>query len=760
MTSPDVTAPGAAAAHAPVRTRPGRLRRRLPALLGRPRVRSQAGEAAVVLVLLALPQLLVLSGYYRGDISPQFDFLGSYSAEAFAWWRDGGFFAPQEWMPYTWGGYPSGTALQSSSWYLPVGIAASLTDYSVRVATVVQALHVVLGALGMYVLARRFRLGRTAASLGLVAWSFAPGYFANAQHVDIVRGYAWIPWVLLILSPAWPWRRWWSVPVAVILLWQALVGIYPGMVVAFVYVGAVWVIVHQVLLRPRPTRYLVPLAVTVGLAGLMSALKYLPAVLVRESVNPAGPDASVFDLGILGTVFFPYDGDNLPTDMSLRSYFVPAACLALLTLVPWRDRRTRPAAVTALACLVVSLPLWPWFRVLGELPGFDLSRFRFSDYRPVLLACLVLLALWGLSDALRRDALARSSGEVRMLSWRRWPVLVALLALLLVAAGIGQAAGFTAPRWSTPWTVLLASAVVVAVIAGVGHPGWRVAVPDSRLLAGTLVALTLVSGTQWAFATTRPWRAERVVAEVETWGAPSDQLIAQRSDPGSDGLRAVEPAERRPARTPLTDDPVPVVEFQKRWNTAYYTGVAAVGGYSNLKGNASFEAAMQAFQDPATTWDARALYAAPGLVVDGDGGLPTADVVAACAAGSGCGPGLTAEADGYRPGMFRYQVTSDGGTALLNEAYYRGWRATACTDDATCTDVPLAMGPAGVIEASLPAGQYTLDVVYETPGLRTSWLLFWGAAGAAAVWAAGSSVLTRRRHTAGSEPDGAEPWTA
>lgn len=710
-----------------------------------PRVRALAQESAVVVVLLALPQLLVLLGYYRGDISPQFDFLGSYSTEAFAWWRDGGFFDPPQWMPYTWGGYPSGTALQSSAWYLPVGIAAELTDYSVRVAAVVQALHVVLGALGMYVLARRMRLGRVAASLGLVAWSFAPGFFANAQHVDIVRGYAWVPWVLLVLSPAWPWRRWWSVPVAALLLWQVLIGIYPGMVVAFVYVGLAWVIAHQVWLRPRPTAYLVPLAATVGLAGMMACLKFLPALAVRDAVEPAGPDASVFGLGILGTVFFPYDGENLPTDMSLRSYFLPAACVVLLALVPWRDRRTRPALVTALACLVVSLPLWPWFRLLGELPGFDLSRFRFSDYRPVLLACLVLLALWGLSDTLRRDALARRSGEVATLSWRRWPVLVTLGAVLAFAAAVGQVAGFTAPRWSTPWTILLASAVVVAGLAAVGSPRWRVAAPDGRVLAAVLVALTLVSGTDWAFSTTRPWRAERVVAEVETWGTTSDALIAQRADPGTAAASAVLPGERRPARTALTDDPVPVVEYQKRWNTSYYTGLASVGGYSNLKGNAAFEAAMRAFQDPATTVDARALYTAPGFVVASDGGLPPLEVMDACATSTACGRDLTVEAAGYRPGELRYRVAGSGGTVLLNEAYYRGWQVQACTDGGTCSDVPVRMGPAGVIEAELPAGDLTLTARYVTPGLTSAWLLFWAGLAGSALWAVGAALLGRRR---------------
>ncbi|WP_273654160.1 hypothetical protein [Cellulomonas fimi] len=722
-----------------------------PALPRSPRVsartRALASEAAVVVGLLVLLELLVLGGWLAGSVSPQFDFLGGYNAEAFAWWTDGGFFHPLEWMPYAWGGYPQAVAVQGSTWYLPVGLAAAVSDFTIRTAAVVQALHVAFGALGFYVLARRWDLGRATATLALVAGFFAPGYFANAQHVDIVRGYAWAPWVLLVLSTAWPWRRWWGVPLAALVLWQAVVGMYPGMVLGYAYAGAAWVVLTQVLLRPRLRDYLVPLAAAGVAAGMLAMLKFLPAVAVRGS-GEAGVEFSEFDLGILGTVFFPYDGENLPMDMSMRSYFLPATVVALLAVVPWRDARARVAAGTAAVCALLALPVFPWFDELAALPGFDLSRFRSNDFKPVLLAAVVVLALLGLSRAVRSDALRRMSGDALHLAWRRPWVVAALACLLVGAAGVGAVAGFTVTRWVPPWTILATAAVVVVVLVGVGSPRWRALVPDARLVAGVLVALTVVSGTAWAFSTTRPWRAERVAAETGTWGRTTDDMVASRGEAVADGRSAVVPSDRRPARTPLTQEPVPIIESQNMWNDAYWTGVAAVGGYTNLKGSEAFTRAFTSFQDPATTVDARAWYAAPGVLLAADpDDVPDPADVDACAQDGDCGPGTTATAAGYEPGHLRYEVSTTGGPVQLNEAWYPGWEVRACPagSDDGCVEPATEPSATGTIATELPAGDWVVDVDYRTPGLRTAWTLFWAAVGGLVLWAASVVLLRRRR---------------
>jgi len=719
--------------------------------LGR-RARTALPEVTLVVGVLVLLECLVFWGYFKGYAGPQFDFLGTYNTEAYSWWHDGGFFAPPEWVPYTWGGYPSAVSLQNASWYLPVGIPASLVEYDLHIASMLQALHVAAGALGVYVLARAWRLGRLTALLGLVAGFFAPGFFANAQHVDIVRGYAWAPWLLLLLSPAWPWRRWWAVPAATFLLWQALVGIYPGILVALVYLGIVWVAAFQVIERPRLREYLLPLACSGALAGLLAALKFVPAIALRGAGSPSGAEDSAFDLGILGTIFFPYDGDNLPTDMSMRSFFIPATCLALLALVPWRSRRVWVVTLTGAVAAAMSLPIWPWFDLVGQLPGMNLSRFRASDFRPFLLLAVVLLALIGLSATLRAAGAHRATGQPPLpLALRRRGVLVYLIILLGLAAALGITQGFDQVRWSAPWTILLCAALGVAMLAGLGSSRWKVAPPDARLVTLALVALTITSGVSWAYSTTRPWLAARIAVEEATWGERVEALIDERSDPQEYEDQAFRTAVQRPERTPLDLDPVPVVEFQKQWNSAYYTGVAAVGGYTNLKGNEAFDRAMQAFQDESTAEDALAFYAAPGVAMATEGTegteIPDAADVERCVATHDCGDGETVVPREYEPGRFVYEISGPEAVLQLNESYYPGWTAQVCpvSGGDACEDVSIAYGPMGNIAAEVPAGAWILSLAYSTPRLGLAWQLFWIGVGAIVLWTGARLFSTIRR---------------
>ena len=68
---------------------------RISNIVSNPRIR----EVLVVASLLIALQTLVFGGFLSGAIIPQFDFMGGYNTEAFAWWRDGGFVAPTQWMP-------------------------------------------------------------------------------------------------------------------------------------------------------------------------------------------------------------------------------------------------------------------------------------------------------------------------------------------------------------------------------------------------------------------------------------------------------------------------------------------------------------------------------------------------------------------------------------------------------------------------------------------------------------------------------------
>ncbi len=685
-----------------------------------------AQRALIVLGTLALLELAVFWSYFTGDVSPApDDFIGSYNNEPLAWWRDLELGDAPDWVPYAWGGYPAAVSIQNGSWYIPLGLAALVSPYSIHAAAVLQALHVGFGALGMYVLGRNQKLSFSASVFGLVAYFFAVGFYGNALHSDIVRGFAWVPWVLLCLTPRFPWRRWWSVPVVALILWQMLVSSYPGLIVALGYCAVVLVAVYQLGLRPRLTHYLLPLAASGIAALLLSAPKYFAGIALRGGlgVEATAPDESVFSRSMLGTVFFSYDLPELPNDLSMRSFFVVAPCLVLAAL-SWRHARSAAPALTLVGTAVVlGMPFLPWYEQLAALPGMSLSRFRMSDFRAPLVAGLVLLAMIVLS----REVEARGGHGSAA---RRALTVVTLAAVPVAAFAASFTADYQVSQWVTPWMVVVASSMVVGALVLGPAPG----PPGRSQVAVAIIAIAAVSGVNWAFSVTPPWRFPRAEVEMSTWQAESDELIGLYE--ADDGL------VQRPARTPLDDAVAPATDVY--WNSAFYTGDDAVGGYVNLKGSSAFRAALNAVTEPSTYFAARSILAAPGtgIAVTGPTALPDPDDVESCVTTTECGPGLTVRPDGYEVGRLTYVLSAEAPrTVLFNESYYPGWHATACGGEGSCRELDVTQGGAGLVLVEVPAGSWDLVLEYETPGKTRDHVAF--AAGAALILGVG--LLSQRR---------------
>lgn len=664
---------------------------------------SAVRETVLTLVILAVLEILVFGSYFRGNISPApDDFIASYNNEPFAWWRDLFSSGSPDWVPYAWGGFPSALSIQNGSWYIPIGVLAALTPYSIHAAAVLQALHVGFGALGVHFLARRWKLHYLAAVFGMVSYFFAVGFYSNGLHPDIVRGFAWAPWVFVCLTPAFPWRRRWSIPVAALIFWQAAAGTYPGILVALIYGGAVVVLLTQVTERPRFRVYLAPLTVSAVAAALLSVPKYLEAVLLRDGQAVTGPDVSVFSRGMLGTLFFPYDMPNFPNDLSMRSFFVVAPTLAL-ALTAWR-RAARPWPVVAFGgtALLFGMPFLPWYSIVSKLPGMGLSRFRMSDFRVPLVLTATILAMLALS--LRLGYTKDGEGDAPARTRRSQTVDALALGLLVSGAAIiAKADKYPIERWTTPWMVLASSAVIVWYF-------WARDLERVRGAAVGLVGLAAVSGVNWAFSVPAPWRFPLHSIEDRAWGATAEELIAAYSPP--------EVQVQRPARIPLDDAVAPPTNVH--WNSSFYTGRDAVGGYINIKGAPAFGAELVAVTTPSTYFQSRSLLAAPGIGVEVASArdLPAPKVTEECARSGACGANLVERPVRYTRGHLKYALDATSDTKVLfNESYYPGWTITACGHgDANCRTLNSTMGGAGLILVDVPRGSWDIALDYETPG--------------------------------------------
>lgn len=686
-------------------------------------------EAASVAATISLLELIVFHEYFRGLSVPPWDFVG-YSTEAFAWWRDGSFFQPVQWLPYLWGGFPAAIGPQNSSWYLPVGAVDAITDFDLQASAVLSALHVGFGAVGMYTLGRQWRLGRPAAWIGLTLWFFAAGFYANASHLDIMRGYAWIPWALLCVSPAWPWQRWWGPPIAGLLLWQTMLAMYPGALVASVYVLGLWVAAVQLVLRPKMRDYLLPLAAAGILAASMTLVRFLPFVLTRGLDSPSNGDESEFSLGLLGTFFYAYDSPVLPNDITMRSFFLPGVAFVLLGLVSWRSPIARIAGASSLTAIALGLPVFPWSGAVGLLPGMDLSRFRMSDFKVSLLASVCVLAMVGAARVV--EGVDTGSGRiptVRELSKRH---AVYAGALVVGTALVGALGPFASGRWTAQWSLLVAAILLVAVGCCLPRRQASLAIFGTALVA-------VLSGLLAVTTTSLPWRADRVAVEAEFDGRVDDLIT----------VRSVAVTQRqRPPRA----DPGPAVTertmLDTRWGGAFYSGELSVVGYVNLKGSAAFETIRQQLLHPATASSARAFWSAPGLgIALGGRPLPGPAETVRCAQERMCGAGVTVTPVAYDPATpFVYEVdTARGGTTVsFNEAYYPGWHAEVCVLVGPCIDTAVGVGAAGEVQLKVPAGRSTVTLQYSLPGQVWAWTAFFSGSAGLLLWPAAGAIRRRR----------------
>lgn len=662
-------------------------------------------RVAALGLLLAALELVTFSGYFTGSLIPPWDFLGSYNTDAYVWWSQGGFFTPIDWSASAWAGYPTALVLQNSAWYLPVGVLSVFGPYTLHSAAILAALHVSFGAIGTYFLARALNSTFVVGLLATAAGFFAVGYFSNAEHVDITRGYALVPWVLLVLSPRWAWRRLWSVPLAALILWQAITGIYPGMLVALGYVGIIWVAFWQLLERPRVSRYLLPAGLSFFAAVLLSMPRLLPYALLQGGVTAGLPEASQLTPTAIGTLLFGYGAPSLPNDISMRSFFVPAALLALAFFARWRDLTAKAGLAIGVPALLLGMPFWPWYAAEQALPGLGLSRFTMSDFKVFFILGIVLLSCSGLT---RLVELARAETLPRDIRWSFAGVLV--LAVALVAAAL------RGPYRLSDWIPGL-FLFGLSAIAIIGFLFFRGRGGASQLMSGVLISITIVSGLVWSNTTADPWRASRLDSERVTYGMTVDALLAERS--------SLSPKlAQRPARTPLGADRSSAQQLSVVWNGSFYSGKDAVGGYINLKGSQTEALLQKALSDPESGGAFARFLASPGSILTTRNSTPSSTELNDCARGATCGQD-TIIPTFYKPGMFEYRVAaSSKKSGFLNEAYFAGWDAEICTKKGRCSHLDTAQSSLGVIRIALPTGQYDLRLAYHTAGREVGWILF------------------------------------
>ncbi len=664
-------------------------------------------------LLLAAENLAVFHRHYFSGYGFPWDFVGSYYAAAAYWTQAFAHGGLPMWMPFQSMGYPFLVNLQTGLWYPPMWLFPLLRiPYTLQAAVALQCIHVLAGALGTYVFVRALVRSRREALLAAFAFQLFGGFYSNAEHVDIVRSFAMLPWLLWASVPpaAGETRLPRRIVLAPLFVFLLAVGGYPGNLVASVFLLAVLaalVLVQRRLGRPT-LRWAAALGGSVLLGLAMAAIHLGPAwiyraELLRYHVSERIYRATLTAAHLPGLFLEPL---GMPGDVSMSSTYVGFAVLAGVCLLARTSlRRLWPYAVLCVLAAAMaagnSLPVHPFLRSLAPPLGY--SRFPPSDYRGVAAILLVLLAAAGWRDLRRRR------WSLRALSWRMLP--------LAIFAAWGVRRVYADQRfWPQP---ALAAAALLAAVAVLAF--WR----KRRAPASAFVAMLVVISLD----------AVRVLPRVQGWVVPDLIAVCRVFSPTParmhDAGVVVDPAlfEKMPtSRPPRTDGDGSYKA------SGYLTGDYVLGDFGGpvLRARAAILKDERWLEFMRRGWTPVLVDTPPAS----DGIAVLVQDLAARVSAAAPDPRVTQTE--YSIDRVRYRVSSDRPLLLVeNEIFFPGWTAKANGAPVSAVRVnDLFRG------WPLPAGTFELETRFRIPHLR---LLAAATAAAWTIWLAVAAIGLRKR---------------
>ena len=438
------------------------------------------------------------------------------------------------WSPFVASGFPVDVDPQAGmyfpGWWL---LGVLRVPATLRVLTTIQVAHVLFGSMGILALARARRLAWPWATVAAVAYIFFGGFYGQAEHADIFRGLAYLPWLLWALTPPENPGRWIRLAAIPLLAWLIVSGAYPGEVVSFGITGFVYVSValrvegREVWRRYRGALVLVVIAsAAVCVAVLLPYLRAEQAGELYRTVEPTAALRSTFAISPLDLFGLYLNNFAWTYEGTITAWAIGVPILVGVACAR-REALRRQAPLIACGAVALVLAMTPKIGFIGRamvsVRFLFPSRFPASDYKAVVAVALIIIS----ADAWSRVA-TRSHG-------RPW-IRVVLSGCVLIAGAL------LVPRTHAQPTRELWLLVVVVLASG----ALALTRPPVRVLACLLVILVVVDGL-------REINDYRLGGLVSPWHVPPSALafyqernVYVRALP----RRLEEPVKSRPARVP------------------------------------------------------------------------------------------------------------------------------------------------------------------------------------------------------------------
>lgn len=324
--------------------------------------------------------------------------------------------------------------------------------------TVLTVAHFVGGALGAWLLARRWGMSRAASWSAAIGFSLSGPAVSSISFPNLCWPLAWLPWAIVAHEEATGGRAWRGI-VGLAFVWFSMVSMGDPVVLAAALAGCALLVLRDVA-RARRARPLVLPAVAGVLALILASpllvalARYFPSSvrsagfkaegIVQWSLHPAllagailpnpyGDPSLVGPAGFWATALAADRGRPLLAGLYVGGLIVALAILGVLRRSPHRWMLAAWLGVLVLFALGKYGPIYP---LAGEMNGFDALRYPAKWIVPAMLP-LALLAASGLDslDARASDAPGTRRGVLVLLG------VLAFIALVCVGlmAGLDRA---------------------------------------------------------------------------------------------------------------------------------------------------------------------------------------------------------------------------------------------------------------------------------------------------------------------------------
>jgi len=455
------------------------------------------------IALLVLQNVVIFWQHYIGTASFLNDFTRIYYPMTAFWTtlvRHGIF---PEWVSFQNMGFPFVLTMQSGVFYPPLWLftLSGHLPYTLHAAAIFQVLHILLGAIGCWFYARLIGRSVGAALFAAFAFQFFGGFYSNSEHVDIVRAFAYIPWLFWCMQLL-PMQQKMGVrnlltPLMVMLF---VTGAYQANVIAHFFLLAIFFLLNFFanLAKEKNNRYSIAVnylkiggLVLLGIA--LSSVCLLPtfalkSYLVRSEVWTGS--TMNWPFSYWNTLIMPSDAEGLFVLPSMLSAFItiPVFCLLFLATRAWIKQNWLWICIAFFAFVMASgtnLPVYRWMVDLFPLLGS--SRFPSSDYRGVLCFGLILLAAGIMDDYQQGKINWQSTRVIIFLAW---------VALMFFSGNV-----ISVEKQEWPVAIFLATLFFLIMYIFRRHP--------ARMLLA-LIVLELVSGLYFVNRLSIYWRSDIV----------------------------------------------------------------------------------------------------------------------------------------------------------------------------------------------------------------------------------------------------------